>query len=430
MLGKPRSDKEPTTVRIARTNRDLLVKEAGDESKLASFIANQVIPQWLDLRRSREGRTRPEIANVLRVTTDRIMAYLRKSPEWISEALQDIQWYQDAESVFGERVHHFEDEKVFLSSRLVPLLMQRILRILKTQRKVFLVIDSGTTTFWLFRKLAGELLMLGSDEAIIANLVIVTNNIAGVVSYMSAGKLKPKGGPEKKLSDFVECRVLPGRVLADYAALTGPETEGALKTLRVENPGAYFIGLVVGNWIWLPRGDELKSSEEDQWDSAHYYPVPLARDHELHRHLEFKQELISGSDEIYVCTPLAKVFIKTSLLAINQAFRQGSPTAHEYHGVPIAAAKRNALKLVSTVRLSPENDLLYAHSSKLVTAYSLENSELLRHFVEKDISQVPSLLFGFDGLTEKSKEEQKKIEFPHDYTQAPKFMADFFGAAV
>jgi hypothetical protein len=82
------------------------------------------------------------------------------------------------------------------------------------------------------------------------------------------------------------------------------------------------------------------------------------------------------------------------------------------------------------VRLSPENDLLYAHSSKLVTAYSQENSELLRYFVEKDIPQVPSLLFGFDGLTDKSKEEQKKIEFPHDYTQAPKFMADFFGAAV
>jgi hypothetical protein len=255
----------------------------------------------------------------------------------------------------------------------------------------------------------------------------VTNNIAGVVSYMSAGKLKPKGEPEKKLSGFVECKVLPGRVLADYAALTGPETEGALKALRGANPDACFIGLVVGNWIWLPRGDEMGGTG---WDPAHYYPVPLARDHELHRHLEFKQELISGSDEIYVCTPLAKVFIKSSLLAINQAFLQGSAAAHEYHQVPIDAAKRNALKLVSTVRLSPENDLLYAHSSKLVTAYSQENSELLRYFVEKDIPQVPSLLFGFDGLTDKSKEEQKKIEFPHDYTQAPKFMADFFGAAV
>jgi len=427
MPGKPRSDKEPTTVRIAKAHRDLLVREAGDEGKLASFISNEVVPQWLDLRRSREGRSRPEIANVLRVTTDRIMAYLRKSPEWISEALQDVQWYQDAESVFGERVHHFEDEKVFLSSRFVPLLVRRILRILKTRRKVFLVIDSGTTTFWLFRKLAGELLMLGADEAILRDLVIVTNNIAGVVSYMSAGKLKPKGEPEKKLSGFVECKVLPGRVLADYAALTGPETEGALKALRGANPDACFIGLVVGNWIWLPRGDEMGGTG---WDPAHYYPVPLARDHELHRHLEFKQELISGSDEIYVCTPLAKVFIKSSLLAINQAFLQGSAAAHEYHQVPIDAAKRNALKLVSTVRLSPENDLLYAHSSKLVTAYSQENSELLRYFVEKDIPQVPSLLFGFDGLTDKSKEEQKKIEFPHDYTQAPKFMADFFGAAV
>ena len=52
----------------------MLVREAGDEGKLASFISNEVVPQWLDLRRSREGRSRPEIANVLRVTTDRIMA--------------------------------------------------------------------------------------------------------------------------------------------------------------------------------------------------------------------------------------------------------------------------------------------------------------------------------------------------------------------
>jgi hypothetical protein len=411
-----------TTIRLSLAQRDAIKEASRNEQKSVNKYIEDVIEACLtDKARSRVADRPLSIQDVRQILTDRIAAYLVKSNDWIADALLDIQLYREAESTFGERIHHFEAEKKHLAEKFVPLLIKRILRILKSGTKVFLVIDSGTTTYWVFRQLEKELIRVGQEEdPTLRGLVIISNNMAGVHSYMAFSNLKktfvPKEESQKTtLSDFVACKVLTGRVLTDYAALTGDDTESALAEQRSDNQDAVFMGVVVGNWIQLPKGP-----------SPH--PVPLARDHQLHRHLEFKAKVIEVCNEVYVLSPLGKLFVNCSLVQINEGLQMSGRHAAAYRGVPVAAEKQNALKLVSTTRPSRTN-VLFAHSSRVETLFPKENEELFRSFEEEtDIEAVPSVLFEFDQLSALPADEQRKIEFPHEYTRQEGFMREFFRA--
>jgi hypothetical protein len=234
------------------------------------------------------------------------------------------------------------------------------------------------------------------------------------------------------LSEFVECKVLTGRVLSKYAELTGIDTELALQTrhdsLIADERKAWdernmglppeemrefkepvFIGLVVGNWIRI--------------SDVGRHPILLALQHDQHRHVEFKEKVIEICTELYVISPLGKLFVGKSRADVERGLRMIG--GGKYREVPIPPGKEKAVKLVSSTR--PDGSLLAKHAYRVSTFGEEVDEDIRKRFIaEGNVEKVPSLLFPFTDMPE-SLSEQKDMEFPHPETwDRPQFMREFF----
>lgn len=349
---------------------------------------------------------------------DKIAQYilngLSKDMRW-AVALDKVNLLPFAKTLFGERLGHFHEEKEFIADKFVPLLLNRCKSLIESNITVYLLIDSGTTLYPICKKLGQETVeCFAKNEKWINKLIIVTNNLPGVEAFMQFGRTNSESRYSKLA---IECKLLPGVPLPIYSAVTGVETNKAVEYLRREakkNEEFMFISLVTGNWIQLPK----KKTN---------HPMPLARGT---GHCEFKETLINNSDEVYVVSPLGKIFFRHPLDEINKAlgFTEDDEdlAKRKYHNVKINDDIVSSIKLVTTSRT--DGRVLSKHSTKVQAVFGIDGetkTDDLKIFQNsKSMERIPHLFFLFDDLPE-NLNLQKEIEFPHSHTRRDDFMKLF-----
>ena len=342
---------------------------------------------------------------------DQMAARLIKNNEWAAVALEKAKLGPHAATLFGERRGHFREEKEELADNFIPLLLQRCRNHIRAGRPTYLLIDSGTTIYPFFSRL-GQAAIRGraNKEDWIDHFTVVTNNLPGVEKLMESGRLDPNN----RYSELaLKCELLPGVPLPIYSAVVGHKANMAIQAIRQEAPkGSVFIGLLTGNWIRLRRSNPP-------------CPIPLARG-EGHR--QFKKTLIDNSDEVYVISPLGKIFVRLEPEKVNAALGLSDnnidPDRQPYSEVLIDDSKAAHVKLVSTSR--PDSFVL-SKLSFLVQEQLAVSSEKIDEptFISADSKDLPHLLFPFTKLPE-NWYFQLEAEFPHPQTRREEFMNRYF----
>jgi len=332
-----------------------------------------------------------------------VTAKMSTDTQWASEALERAKLGGFGKTLFGERVGHFTAEKDQIAEQFRPLLFDRCRYLLESgKRRIYLLIDSGTTLYPLFQQFGRTAVRLRENEqSWIDNLFVVTNNLPGVESLMDVGRRNPNN----RYSDLaINCQLLPGVPLPVYSAVTGELATTALAELKKSaDPVAdVFIAVVTGNWIRVRR-------------TAPLCPVPLARGK---GHREFKQALIDCSDEIYVVGPLGKLFIEQPLDDVNAALdlndRYVDPDKKPYGEVTITDDKALCVKLVTTSRAPGR--VLHPLSDRVQWALAYGGDREFQRFSMAAMPDVPHLFFPFSpGLG--SWYEEFRMEFPHEATR-------------
>lgn len=387
-----------------------------------------------------------------------------------------------SKSPHQEREDHFKGEKEILAEEFGDFLLERLKSI--DFQKVILFIDAGTTLkhFLLyFGKKAKEIKKdLESSADWIDNIIVVTNNFSGFNELLKEG-IYPED-PEHLASEMaLRCILLPGRILPAYKAIVGFEQRylgqmagivlGNLKPYKAikdirnavddfhdkEKEGIRIISLVTGNWVRIRN-------------TSPRYPVPLARGA---GHLNIKREMIYVADEVYVISPLGKIFVDKKKDEVNKLLSiiavDNNPYKHSYKeintlGEPFinnVHSYEKKIKLVSTTRIRKEifDDikkgkidsryiednlfrlLLSGNSIKVAESFgeevSIVNEKVKEDekykFSTEDISNVNHLLFEYnpariynsENINDKLIKLQLKIEFPHSYAKNKAFWTAF-----
>lgn len=348
------------------------------------------------------------LSKVSNILSQNIVQDLKKDITWATETLEKAKIGLQSRTLFGERMEHFRDEKEFIAEQFSSKLIDRCKYLVEQDKHVYIIIDSGTTLYPLFKKLGEESVHAHEfKEKWISHVTLVTNNLVGVEALMEKGRLNP-GNRFSPLA--IDCELLPGKPLPIYLAVTGERTEKALNDLSEEKKreNSFFIGITTGNWIRLRRTDPA-------------CPVPLARGF---GHLSFKQVLIDISDETYVISPLGKIFVKNSLSDVNLALGfehdKKYQELQEYSEVNINNEKAKTVYLVSTCRF--QGKVLSTLSTIVKSTLELDDGD----FEDSSSNYVPRhYLFLFNKLNDHW-HFQIEQEFPHAKTRKPEFYKKYF----
>jgi hypothetical protein len=362
-----------------------------------------------EARRQLFNEESSNIRDISRPLSKDISENLAKDSRWASEAMERAKLGAHGQTVFGERVGHFLDEKNFLAEMFTTMILARCAKLSERVDRVYLVIDSGTTLYPFFGSIGEEIVRRRENrETWIDKLEIVTNNLPGVEALIASGRRNPRN----RFSPLeVKCQLLPGEPLPVYAAVTGESTVSALHWLRGHAKSSYFLALMTGNWLRIgPRGLRC--------------PLALARGK---GHLDFKQALIECANETFVVTPLGKIWVKADLAHINDSL--GLATNHRdldkqaYEEVTIRPEIAERVKLVSTSR--GQDRVLSSLYHHLEIALQLDPSEEGYDFATTDkLNHV--LLPGFDDKLPHDWGKELATEFPHRREQRHVREHDFF----
>jgi Ribbon-helix-helix protein, copG family len=412
-----------TTLRLdSKLVEELQIAILRRKERNRNQLIERLLREWLASGVGRSGESptqgRTTAEQLRKIIATNIADHLLRNQGWITEAILDTQLYREGESVFGNRIDHFVDEKRFLAAEFTPWLVDRILSELKRGSKVFLVVDSGTTLYFFFRHLENELISRAERERGLENLVIITNNIAGVDSYMTISRLhkfQPFGVSRRvSLSDFVTCKLLTGDVFTKYAAVTGEDTDRNLDLLRRGAQSAVFIGLVVGHWIWFDHKQQR-------------YPTPLARGR---GQVSFKQALMEACDELFLLSPLGKIFLNCTIEEINAGLKNRSGGDEEnkpYEPANVPGHRTTRIKLVSTTR--SDNRILYTHGERVKAFCSPVVERVQDQAANTPIEDLKHLMLRFEPRVADSTQTAIDAEFPHEQTHDPEFMRKFFAVS-
>jgi len=359
---------------------------------------------WLERERLHLGKLSKPLA-------EELFKEFKKDYEWAVTALEKAKLGPYSETLFGDRSGHFREEKELLSEKFIPLLLNRCKFLSKNLNKhVYILIDSGTTLFPLFKLIGKETVRAHeNNETWVKNLTVVTNNLPGLQALMEVGR----PNPNNRYADLaISCKLLPGAPLPIYSAVTGEETEKYLQELKqeaTESSDPVFISIVTGNWIRIRETDPR-------------CPVPLARGN---GHLPFKQKLVDISDETYVISPLGKIFANASNDNVNKLLRLNKgaidPEKRNYDELKIIE-NAGRVKLVSTRR---KDGRVLQNLSRYISG-NLQISERINEeeFINAPIGKTNHLLFKFDKLP-KEKYLEMDVEFPHTHTRREDFISFF-----
>lgn len=360
-------------------------------------------------RREWLQRETVRITDVSELLASSIATQLKNDAGWAFEALDKAKLIPHAQTLFAARLGHFHDEKEHLADHFTPLLFKRCKRLVESGLSVCLLIDSGTTLYPFFDRLGRtSVLCYENKEDWINKLVIVTNNLAGIEALFQAGLVNPR---HRYSSLAVACHLLPGVPLPIYSAVTGQETNDAIQRLRDNyDKNTVIIGLTTGNWIRLRR-------------STPSCPVPLVRGT---GHLEFKQALIDNSDEIYVVTPLGKIFVDVPPGELNKALGFSEdypdPDKQPYKEVNISNEKAKYVSIVTTSRAPGR--VLSELSTRVQVILNL-NDQFVGQFPSVASTDMQHIAFPFDMLPD-IRYLEIDTEFPHIQTRQEAFRSKFF----
>ncbi len=369
-----------------------------------------------DEQREWLNRESIRLTNISIPIAENIARELKSDIGWAFESLEKAKLGQYSQSIFGERLAHFAEEKKYITEQFVPLLLKRCKHLISQGKKIYLLIDSGTTLYPFFEKLTNEALQASdNNEEWLANIQIVTNNLPGIQKMMEISRNKPKSRYSTlALNSFL----LPGVPFPEYSAVYGDQTVNTVEQIKKEavnlNPNSVFISLVVGNWIILKKGTPS-------------FPQPLAR---VIGHTTFKKSLIENSDEIYIVTPLGKVFCDVSEKQLNNDLgfsEKDTRSDHKpYSGFHINHTKLKYIKIVTTSRKSGR--ILHDHFSALKELLSFKEEKMAK-FARSAVGKTPHMIFPFDKLPDVRYQEYE-IELPHGYTRNEKFVKTYFHTTI
>lgn len=362
---------------------------------------------------------------------------LISDPHWAYRALEAAKLLPYTDTLFDERTQHFRKEKQELALRFTPYLFKRCEHYIKNLNKeVWLLIDAGTTLLPFFEIIGKETVKLSQkNEEWINHLHLATNNLRGIEQIIKYGRRIPE---DRYTTLAIEdCILLPGIPLPIFAAVAGNLTNRTIMEL-CKNPTAFtknnhklgdpvFIALVVGNWIRIRH-------------TSPRCPIPMVRGVE---HLNVKQTMISNADEIFVISPLGKIFVDASNEKVNNAlgFKKGATdtdkmpygevqTEYSNKDSKKTFSKANIMKLVTTTRI--EGKLLYRHSNRVEDALGSSTNKYPQYskdeFAETSIEKIASLIFPFNDLPDKHYEEFI-VEFPHYHTRTSEELINMFSVS-
>ena len=387
--------------RIHSREQDLLEKKFNAEEESRKKKQN-----WLETQQT----TLKEMSLSL---SEKIASELRRDSRWAAEALERTKLGPYVDTLFGERKNHFREEKELIAQKFVPVLLQRIKWLIEQDdnaRNIYLCIDSGTTLYPIFRNIGLETAKAyHQNENWINSLTIVTNNLPGIEALMENGRTNLG---DRFSSLAIKCKMLPGTPLPIYSAVTGEDTERELQNLKDgATNDAVFIGLTTGNWVRIRKSNPR-------------CPVPLSRGG---RHPEFKQKLIKVCQEVYVVSPLGKIFANMSEIEVNEMLELDpdamEPSKKAYKETIINDTCANSVKLISTRRKqSRVLGLLSSYLNGQLQTRDTDGDN--KEFVEATIGETHHFQFSFDSLP-MDKYLQMEVEFPHSYTRKSAFTEHF-----
>lgn len=303
---------------------------------------------------------------------------LIEDPSWLDRFMDQTGITYSA-SVFGNRIGHFYYEKMQIAKNAVMHVDKLLAE--DNQRKVCLLIDSGTTMYSVFEEIAKKVHEKNTKWK--KNKVcIVSNNIPGIQHLMKNGKNDPSDNYSEIL---IDCFILPGKPLSVYAAITGEESikwlkadyPSFLKTWGKGNSNIITVCFITGNYI-------TKSSNKDR-TMNHYRPAARGEGH-----VEIKNQMVEISDYIFILSPLAKFsFASTSLLnkllnfniprKIHEELNEEAlkrPREVQYEEIGISDDKN--IRVFTTRR--PEGNMFHQFSvelyNDLITTYGESNIEM------------------------------------------------------
>jgi hypothetical protein len=344
-----------------------------------------------------------------------ISRQLVDDPHWAAVALEAAKFLPYQDTLFGERAQHFKEEKEELARVFCPMLLARCRNTIETTgREVYLAVDAGTTLLPFFKLIGIETVRaVQQGEEWPKHFHLVTNSLPGVEELMRTGRRTQYDRYARLAID--DCQLLPGVPIPLFAAVAGQETEDAIARLRKRAGGtdhAVVMAIVVGNWVRIRR-------------STPRCPVPMARGV---AHLGVKNALIRNADEVFVISPLGKVFVGQSNANVNRALGFGQ--ARDVEKEPYAEAtidddRAPSVKLLSTCR--GPGRILHRHSNRLEDELGAAVGEDIdpARFATSPINKLPHYLVPFNHLPGYSALEFE-VEFPHPHTRTKKEFLDMF----
>lgn len=390
--------------RLAQTKQDIAILDLQEKKRIIENLRTETsLRESLILKAQDTAR---QIA--LSVASD-----LKNDSHWAADALREAAILGGAISVFGQRIHHFRDEKNAMAVNFFHFLLKRIRHLSTQHNRVLVLLDSGTTILPFF-ELFGKAAVKDKQSPLgvwTGKTELITNNIPGISELIKHGR----SNPTDRFDEIaVRCHVLPGTPLAVYSAIVGDKTVEAIKTCKT--PGDYVIGLTTGNFV-LVSGQRLR---------------PLARGE---GHYEIKHEICSVSDEAYVIASLGKLIKATSPEEFNSDLRFSSSAQSKamqpYRAVEYPEGSK--LKLVTTMRES-DKSILREFSKKLLELLYAIPPHAVTHGEEGDpdvstepsVEKIPHFLYSFDEVQPATRYEQEMVELPHEYMRTPEIMSKYF----
>jgi len=186
--------------------------------------------------------------------------------------------------------------------------------------------------------------------------------------------------------------LLGGQPLYDYQAVTGKETEKAIKSIcrkkdteEKEDLSSITIGIITANWIMSGVGlDEIRLAARGNG------------------HLAIKETIIKYADYIYIIAPLAKIIRTHDLKTLNEIV----PHNDKYEEYRIDADKRETTFLLTTKRATAPLNITTIALSSCINDNNNKNYKVSEYCPDHRISG--------------TKEEIEVQEFPQDYIRSHK----------
>lgn len=331
-----------------------------------------------------------------------------------------------ADTIYNERIKHYKKEKEIIANAFIDILRKRVLFLknhLNKEKKIRIVLDSGTTIAPIFDKLGREAAFRPDHWS--EGVLFATNSFYGVYQLLKYREYNPELSDPHNYQQYrhnnipIKCSLFPGAVLAAYQAIADDDTVRAIKA-TARSREYYNICILTGNYI--------------MYDSNKKIILPIAR---TLYHPKVKAAYYEMAHEVYLIAPLGKILttkepdqdLNWLLKKFNKELEYHSdyndPESEAYTLVtePLLNVKRTLsdhnlineqtedwmkkTTVITTIRPN-SSDLLFTHSRYIKNSFSKYKFNTPIPLTKTQIEVID-----FNGLPINS-EEEKIIEFPHE----------------